>query len=58
MLKLKVLLPILTSFLFAGSFVAGKYTTVELGPLTTSLLRYVIAMGVLGLCYCPQCSAR
>jgi drug/metabolite transporter (DMT)-like permease len=49
MLKLKVLLPILTSFLFAGSFVAGKYTTVDLGPLTTSLLRYVVAMGVLGL---------
>ncbi|MGB3312485.1 MAG: DMT family transporter [Nodosilinea sp.] len=47
--NLKVLLPVLTSFLFAGSFVAGKYTTVELGPLTTSLLRYVIAMGVLGL---------
>ncbi|MBE9113620.1 DMT family transporter [Nodosilinea sp. LEGE 07298] len=45
----KVLLPVLTSFLFAGSFIAGKYTTVELGPLTTSLLRYVIAMGVLGL---------
>lgn len=47
--NLKVLLPILTSFLFAGSFVAGKYTTVDLGPLTTSLLRYIIAMGVLGL---------
>ena len=47
--NLKVLLPMLTSFLFAGSFVAGKYTTVDLGPLTTSLLRYVIAMGVLGL---------
>ncbi len=47
--NLKVLLPILTSFLFAGSFIAGKYTTVELGPLTTTLLRYVIAMGVLGL---------
>lgn len=47
--NLKVLLPLLTSFLFAGSFVAGKYTTVDLGPLTTSLLRYVIAMGVLGL---------
>jgi len=50
--NLKVLLPILTSFLFAGSFIAGKYTTVELGPLTTSLLRYVIAMGVLGLFIC------
>ena len=47
--NLKVLLPVLTSFLFAGSFVAGKYTTVELGPLTTTLLRYVIALGVLGL---------
>lgn len=47
--NLKVLLPILTSFLFAGSFVAGKYTTLDLGPLTTSLLRYVIAIGVLGL---------
>lgn len=47
--NLRVLLPVLTSFLFAGSFIAGKYTTVELGPLTTSLLRYVIAMGVLGL---------
>lgn len=45
----KVLLPVLTSFLFAGSFVAGKYTTVDLGPLTTSLLRYIIAMAVLGL---------
>ncbi len=49
LLDLKVLLPLLTSLLFAGSFVAGKYTTVELGPLTTSLLRYVIALGVLGL---------
>ncbi|MEO1069835.1 MAG: DMT family transporter [Cyanobacteria bacterium J06638_6] len=45
----KVLLPILTSFLFAGSFIAGKYTTVALGPLTTTLLRYMIALGVLGL---------
>jgi drug/metabolite transporter (DMT)-like permease len=46
---LKGILPILTSVLFAGSFVAGKYTTVELGPLTTSLLRYLIAMAVLGV---------
>ena len=46
LLDLKVLLPLLTSLLFAGSFVAGKYTTVELGPLTTSLLRYVIALTV------------
>jgi drug/metabolite transporter (DMT)-like permease len=47
--NIRVLLPVLTSCLFAGSFIAGKYTTVELGPLTTSLLRYVIAMAVLGL---------
>jgi drug/metabolite transporter (DMT)-like permease len=47
--NLRVLLPVLTSFLFAGSFIAGKYTTVELGPLTTTLLRYGIALGVLGL---------
>jgi len=46
LLDLKVLLPLLTSLLFAGSFVAGKYTTVGLGPLTTSLLRYVIALTV------------
>jgi drug/metabolite transporter (DMT)-like permease len=43
------LLPIGNSFLFCGSFIAGKYTTVELGPLTTTLLRYGIALGVLGL---------
>ncbi len=50
--NLKGLLPMLTGLLFAGSFIAGKYTTVELGPLTTSLLRYVIALGVLGLFIC------
>ncbi|MEL7069964.1 MAG: DMT family transporter [Cyanobacteria bacterium J06581_3] len=32
-----------TSLLFAGSFVAGKYTTGEMGPLLITLLRYVIA---------------
>ncbi|MBD2260361.1 EamA family transporter [Pseudanabaena sp. FACHB-2040] len=46
---LKGLLPVLTSLLFAGSFVAGKYTTLDLGPLTTSLLRYLIAALTLGL---------
>ncbi|HEY9736001.1 MAG TPA: DMT family transporter [Trichocoleus sp.] len=43
------MLPALTSLLFAGSFVAGKYTTLDLGPLTTSLLRYLIATATLGL---------
>lgn len=40
-------LALLTSLLFAGSFIAGKYTTTDLGPLTTSLLRYIIASGLL-----------
>ncbi|MEL6456240.1 MAG: DMT family transporter, partial [Cyanobacteria bacterium J06623_5] len=37
------LLAVLTSLLFAGSFVAGKYTTGEMGPLLITLLRYIIA---------------
>lgn len=37
------LLAVLTSLLFAGSFVAGKYTIGEMGPLMITLLRYVIA---------------
>ena len=40
----KVLLPLATSVLFSGSYIAGKYTTVDLGPLTTTLLRYLIAL--------------
>ena len=39
-----LLYPILTSIFFAGSFVAAKYTTLDLEPLTTSLLRYVVAL--------------
>lgn len=42
-------LALLTSLLFAGSFIAGKYTTADLGPLTTSLLRYIIASGLLAV---------
>jgi drug/metabolite transporter (DMT)-like permease len=42
-------LALLTSLLFAGSFIAGKYTAADLGPLTTSLLRYIIASGVLAI---------
>ncbi|MEO1621511.1 MAG: DMT family transporter [Cyanobacteria bacterium J06632_3] len=33
----------MTSLLFAGSFVAGKYTTDEMSPLLITLLRYIIA---------------
>ncbi|WP_297082727.1 EamA family transporter [Thermoleptolyngbya sp. C42_A2020_037] len=41
---LPILLTALTSLLFAGSFIAGKYTTVELRPILTTLLRYLIAL--------------
>ena len=44
MLARKVLLLLMASLLFAGSFVAGKYTTVDLEPITTSLLRYLVAL--------------
>lgn len=44
----RVLLPLMTSVLFSGSYIAGKYTTVDLGPLTTTLLRYFIALLFLG----------
>jgi drug/metabolite transporter (DMT)-like permease len=40
----RVLFPLMTSVLFSGSYIAGKYTTVDLGPLTTTLLRYIIAL--------------
>lgn len=40
----KLFYPAITSILFAGSFVAAKYSTLDLGPLTTSLLRYLIAL--------------
>ena len=40
----RVLLPLMTSVLFSGSYIAGKYTTMDLGPLTTTLLRYVVAL--------------
>ena len=41
---MKILLPAVTSLLFAGSFVAGKYTNLDRGPLSTTLLRYIIAV--------------
>ena len=30
--------------LFSGSYIAGKYTTVDLDPLTATLFRYVVAL--------------
>jgi len=47
--KHKILLPLATSLLFAGSFIAGKYTTADLRPLTISLLRYIVALVFLTL---------
>jgi len=44
-----LLYPVLTAIFFAGSFVAAKYTTLDLEPLTTSLLRYVVAFIFLSL---------
>jgi drug/metabolite transporter (DMT)-like permease len=40
----RALFPFLASVVFSGSFVAGKYTTYELGPFTTSFLRYFVAL--------------
>lgn len=48
-LALALILPLATSVLFASSFVAGKFTTLDLGPLTTSLCRYVVALMFLSL---------
>ena len=39
-----LLYPLATSVLFAGSFVAARVSTLELQPLTTTLLRYAIAL--------------
>lgn len=44
-----IALPIGASLLFSGSFIAGKYTTVDLLPLTVSLWRYLVALLFLSL---------
>ncbi len=36
--------PLLTGLAFSGSFIAAKYTTSDLTPLVTTLLRYIIAV--------------
>lgn len=46
---LRILFPLITSLLFSGSYIAGKYTTVDLDPLTTTLARFAIALGFLAL---------
>ena len=42
--KNKLILPVTTALLFSGSYVAARLTTVDLPPLTTSLLRYLCAL--------------
>ena len=37
-------LTVATGILFAGSYVAAEFTTRDLEPLTTSLLRYLVAL--------------
>lgn len=49
----RVLFPLVTSLLFSGSYIAGKYTTVDLDPLTTTLLRYGVALLFLS-CLLPR----
>ena len=43
----RIAYPLATSLLFSGSYVAGKYTTLDLGPLTTTAARYVVALAFL-----------
>jgi len=43
-MRARITFPLVTGILFAGSYIAGKYTTLDLGPLTTTLLRYLVAL--------------
>jgi drug/metabolite transporter (DMT)-like permease len=45
----KLATPLATALLFSGSYIGGKYAVAELGPLTTTLLRYLVALGFLSL---------
>jgi len=40
----RILFPLITGLVFSGSYIAGKYTTVDLDPLTTTLARFAIAL--------------
>lgn len=40
----KILFPLSASLLFSGSYISAKYTTIDLSPLTASLLRYSVAL--------------
>lgn len=43
-MKLPYRYALATSLLFSGSYIAGKYTTADLDPLTATLFRYVVAL--------------
>ena len=50
-------LPLITSLLLAGAFIAGKFATTDLSPLVTAWLRFAIALGFLsGLAIVSQSS--
>lgn len=53
----KILYLLVISVLFAGSFVAAKYAILELGPFTTTLFRYIVALVFLATLFNNQKSA-
>ncbi len=52
-----LLLPVAVSLLFSGSYIAAKFTVSDLGPLTTSFLRYAAALVFLCMLLVRQKSA-
>lgn len=50
----QIFYPLTASLFFSGSFVAAKIATYELGPLTITLLRYVIALLFLAVLVYPN----
>ncbi len=49
----KIYFALSASVLFSGSYVSAQFTTQDLGPLTTSLLRYAVALVFL-ICLLPR----
>ena len=54
----KILFPLITSLMFSGSYIAAKYTTVDLDPLTTTLSRFSIALVFLMILLIPNPTGR
>lgn len=53
MIPKKIFYALSASVLFSGSYVSAQYTIQDLGPLTTSLLRYAVALVFL-ICLLPR----